>query len=93
MLLPFEKMGVDTSWEFRMPKAANPALNYDSITDVLLTIDYTTLNSYDYRQQVIQELGPETSALRAYSFRDAFPDQGERIPATASVAGNTRSTL
>ena len=54
LLLPFEDMGVDTSWELRMPKASNP-LDYDNIADVLVTIEYTALDSPDYRQQVIQE--------------------------------------
>src|SRR5262249_12409897 len=42
MILPFEGMGVDTSWEFRMPKPAN-LLDYDTIADVLITIEYTAL--------------------------------------------------
>jgi hypothetical protein len=35
MLLPFEGNGVDTVWEFRMPKAANP-FDYRTIADVQL---------------------------------------------------------
>jgi hypothetical protein len=73
LLRPFEKMGVDTTWEFRMPKAANQ-FEYDTVADVLLTIEYTALASSDYRQQVIRELDPETSAERAFSFRHAFAD-------------------
>ena len=57
MLLPFEGLGVDTTWELRMPKAANP-FDYRTIADVLLTIEYTALNSFDYCQQVIQTLKP-----------------------------------
>ncbi|MEZ5477843.1 MAG: hypothetical protein R3E95_10290 [Thiolinea sp.] len=55
LLLPFETMGVDTTWELRLPKAANP-FNFDSIADVIFTIDYTSLHGFDYQQQVIQEL-------------------------------------
>ena len=73
MLLPFEAMGVETSWEFQMPKAANP-FDYRTITDVLITIEYTALNSFDYRQQVIQTLNSKVSAERAFSFRDQFAD-------------------
>ncbi|MCI0422785.1 MAG: hypothetical protein L0312_26790, partial [Acidobacteria bacterium] len=40
MLLPFEGMGVDTAWEFRMPKASN-LFDYSTIADVLITIEYT----------------------------------------------------
>ncbi|MGK7898672.1 MAG: hypothetical protein AB4372_34935 [Xenococcus sp. (in: cyanobacteria)] len=73
MLLPFESLGVDTSWEFRMPKAANQ-FDYSTIADVLLSIDYTALNSYDYQQQVIQTLNPKLSADRPFSFRHQFSD-------------------
>jgi hypothetical protein len=74
MLLPFEGNGVDTTWEFRMPKAANP-FDYRTIADILITIDYTALNSFDYRQQVIQSLSSNLSADRTFSFRNQFADQ------------------
>jgi hypothetical protein len=74
MLLPFEGLGVDTDWEFRLPKASN-LFDYRTIADVLLTIDYTALDSYDYRQQVIRELGTRISADRPFSFRHQFADQ------------------
>jgi len=74
MLLPFEAMGVDTSWELQMPKAANP-FDYRTIADVLFTIEYTALNSFDYRQQVVQELDHAISADYPVSLRQQFPDQ------------------
>jgi hypothetical protein len=75
MLLPMEGTGVDTQWEFRMLKSSNP-FDYDSIADVLLTIEYTALNSFDYYQQVIQSpaLSRPLSADQAYSFRRDFAD-------------------
>ncbi len=74
MLRPFEAMGVDISWELQMPKAANP-FDYRTIADVLITIEYTALNSFDYRQQVIQGLDRTVSADRPFSIREQFPDQ------------------
>lgn len=74
MLYPFEAIGVDTSWEFRMPKAAN-LFDYSTIADVLITIEYTALNSFDYRQQVIPSLPPTLSADRPFTFRHEFADQ------------------
>ena len=56
-----------------MPQAANP-LDYSTIADVLLTIDYTALDSSDYRAQVIRQLDSMASADRAYSFQQQFPD-------------------
>lgn len=73
-LLPFEGLGVDTDWELRMPRASNP-FDYSTIADVLLTFDYTALDSFDYRQAVIQTLGDSVGADRAFSFRHQFPDQ------------------
>jgi len=74
LLLPFEGSGVDTAWRFELPKAAN-SFDYSTIADVLLTIEYTALNSFDYRQQVIQTLDQDLSLDRPFSFRQQFPDQ------------------
>lgn len=73
LLLPFEGLGVETSWEFQMPKAAN-FINYDSIADVLLTIEYTALSDAVYREQVIQQLSRDFTAERAISMQEHVPD-------------------
>jgi hypothetical protein len=73
LLLPFENLGVDTSWEFVMPQASNP-FDFSTIADVLLTMDYTALDSPDYRQEVLQGLNQTVSADRAFSFRQDFAD-------------------
>lgn len=74
MLLAFEGMGVDTSWELRMPKGSNQ-FDYSTIADVLLTIEYTALNDFAYQQQVIYQLDTKFSADRPFSFRHGFADQ------------------
>jgi hypothetical protein len=74
MLLPFESMGVDTTWELQMPKVANP-FDYRTIADVVFTVEYTALHSVDYRQQVIKQLPDRVSAERPLSLRDQFADQ------------------
>lgn len=74
MLLPFEGMGVDTNWELQLPKAANP-FDYRTISDVLFTVEYTALQDFSYRQQVIQQLDDRVSADRVISVRDQFADQ------------------
>ena len=56
-----------------MPRAAN-LFDFQTIADVLLTIEYTALDSFDYRQQVIQSFRPSVSAERPYSFRQHFAD-------------------
>ena len=73
MLLPFEAMGVDTSWEFQMPKPANP-FDFNSVADVLISIDYTALNDIEYRQQVIGSLNRDLSAERAFSLRQRLTE-------------------
>lgn len=50
------------------------AFGYTTIADVLLAIDYTALDSADYREQVIRQLDRSVSADRAYSFRQQFAD-------------------
>jgi hypothetical protein len=74
LLLPFEGTGVEASWEFSMPRASN-RFDFSTIADVILTIEYTALNSFDYRQQVIQSLSPTVSADMPFSFRNQFADQ------------------
>lgn len=73
MLFPFESMGVDTAWELQMPKAANP-FDFNTIADVLLTIEYTALYNPDFKLQVIQQMDPSVIAERTISLRDQFPD-------------------
>lgn len=74
MLFPFEGCGVDNTWELCMPKAANQ-FPYSTVADVLVTIEYSALDSFDYRQQVIQTLKPRLSADLALSFRHHLADQ------------------
>lgn len=72
-LLPFEGMGVDVAWELRLSKASN-LFDYSTIADVLITIEYTALNSFTYGQQVIQDLGITITGDRPFSFRNQFAD-------------------
>ncbi len=74
ILRPFEGIGVDTTWEFRMPKASNQ-IDYNAIADVIITLEYTALNSFDFKQQVIESLPVHFTADRAYSFKHNLPDQ------------------
>jgi hypothetical protein len=73
MYYPFEGLGVDTVWEFRLPRAAN-RIDNRTLAEVLVTIEYTALNSFAYRQQVIQQLKPTVQEDRAFSFRNEFAD-------------------
>ncbi len=73
-LNPFESIGVDTTWELSLPKAAN-FFDYDTIADVLFTIEYTALESFDYRKVLLKDMDPEIDAVRAYNFTNQFADQ------------------
>jgi hypothetical protein len=76
MLLPFEGGGVDANWELTLPQAANP-FDFRTISDVLLTIDYTALLDLDYQAQVTRRLNADRtrSADRVFSLSRDFPDQ------------------
>jgi hypothetical protein len=56
-----------------MPHAAS-AFNFGTIADVLVTIDYTALDTPIYRQQLIEQLDNTVSADRPFSFRHQFAD-------------------
>jgi hypothetical protein len=73
-LLPFEGMGVDTTWRFDLPRAAN-RMDYQSIADVVVTIEYRAFTDDNYRSQVIRSLGNILSSDRPFSFRNDFADQ------------------
>ena len=73
-LNPFESIGVDTSWEFLLPKAAN-FFDYNTIADVLFTMDYTALESADYRNTVIKGLDSSMEGCRPFSFKNELSDQ------------------
>jgi Tc toxin complex TcA C-terminal TcB-binding domain len=95
LLLPFEGMGVDTVWQLELPKPANP-FDYRTIADVLLTIEYTALNSYEYRQEVLRGQDRSFSGDRAFSVRDQFPDAWYELNNPESVAdqgGRMRTIL
>lgn len=74
--LPFEGVGVDTLWHFELPKPSN-FMDYDSLVDVIVTIEYTALSSADYRAELLQnpaKLSPTFKGIRAFSFRNELPD-------------------
>jgi Tc toxin complex TcA C-terminal TcB-binding domain/Concanavalin A-like lectin/glucanases superfamily len=73
LLNPFEGMGVDTNWTFELPPAANP-FDYDTIFDVLISIDYTALNSVELRDRVVKQLPKDLMGDRAFSVRRDLPD-------------------
>jgi peptidoglycan hydrolase-like protein with peptidoglycan-binding domain len=73
-LLPFEGIGVDTAWQLSLPRASN-RFDFGTIADVLLTIEYTALDSSDYRAQVIRELDRRIGGDRPFSFRHELADQ------------------
>lgn len=74
MFFPFEGLGVETQWTFEMPKATN-RFNFDTIADVLFTIEYTALHSKEYSAQVKTSLGNHSSACTYLDLRQMFPDQ------------------
>lgn len=73
LLLPFEGMGVDTAWTLELPPAANP-FDFDSIADVIVTIDYTARSSPELRDRVTKRLPPQRSGDLAWSVRRDLPD-------------------
>lgn len=74
LLNPFEGMGVESRWEFNMPRFSN-RIDYSNIADVLITLEYTALDSYQYRYQVLQDLDYTLKFNRGFSFKNNFPDQ------------------
>src|SRR5262249_40850231 len=49
--------------------------DYRTLADVLMSIEYTALNSSDYRAEVLRALDGGLSAERPFSFRNELADQ------------------
>jgi hypothetical protein len=73
LLLPFEGLGVDTSWTLEMPRPANP-FDFETIADVFFTIDYTALSSLELRDRVVQKMPPISGGDIAFSVKSDLPD-------------------
>lgn len=73
LMNPFEGSGVHSRWQLKMSKAANH-FDFATIADIILTIDYTALSSYDYEKQVQNQLATDFKSQRAFSFRNEFSD-------------------
>lgn len=97
MLVPFEGIGVDTTWEFRLPKASNP-FDFSTIADVLVTIEYTALDSSDWRDAVIAQMDQRVSADRGFSMRHHFADawydlhNPDQVPPARRMIASFRTT-
>lgn len=72
-LLPFENTGVECTWILQMPKASN-SFDFNTIADVIFTVEYTALHSNEYKTRVIEELDTKVSADRSFAFRSRFAD-------------------
>ena len=55
--LPFERIGAVSQWRLRLPLASNQ-IDFDSITDVVLTVRYTALDGGDRFRADVQRLLP-----------------------------------
>ena len=74
MLLPFEDLGVETQWTLELPRGNN-RFNFDTIADVLLTIEYTAEYSSDYEARLRKERQDvEVYEDTAVPLRFQFPD-------------------
>jgi hypothetical protein len=94
MLLPFEGAGVDTTWELRLPRPANP-FDYGAIADVLISIDYTARADDGYRTTVVTALNNDLTrgGDLVFSLARDFPDQWYALnnPDPAATPGADRS--
>ncbi|MDO7877731.1 hypothetical protein Q5H93_23545 [Hymenobacter sp. ASUV-10] len=90
LLYPFEGTGVDVPWVFSLQPAANGNLDFTTIADVLITLEYTALESYDYGQQVVKGMEAERQQMVAFSFRNRFADQWYDLHHAADLALDDR---
>ena len=69
----FEGSGMDTRWVLELPRAAN-GFDFESLADVIVTFEYTSLSDSTLREKVIAALPSRVGAARVFSLRNEFPD-------------------
>ena len=72
--LPFEGTGVVSSWELSLPKQTN-RIDFDTISDVIITLSYTALDGGDNFRRQVTDLDSLKQYSEAYYFnlKQAFP--------------------
>ncbi|MNK08289.1 hypothetical protein D3C87_262190 [compost metagenome] len=85
-LNPFEGMGIESRWELKMPKFSN-RMDLSQIADVVIEVEYTALDSFQYRFQVLQDIDNTLGFSRGFSFKNDFPDQWYEL--AQAQEGNT----
>ncbi|MDJ0796432.1 MAG: neuraminidase-like domain-containing protein [Calothrix sp. MO_167.B12] len=65
--LPFEGTGAVSTWELSLPKAAN-RIDFDTISDVIITLSYTALDGGDKFREEVTNLEPLKQYSEAYYF-------------------------
>jgi hypothetical protein len=73
LLAHFEGGGVATRWFLEIPAAAN-TLDFGSLADVIVTIEYTALFDAYLKAKTIKGMSPVVSRERVFSMRYEFPD-------------------
>ncbi len=74
LLRPFEAMGLESRWEFKLPQFSN-RFDYGGIADVILSVEYTAFDSFQYKTQVLLDIDNALQFNRGFSFKNNFPDQ------------------
>ena len=94
LLTPFEGLGVDCDWTIAIPKATN-TLDYDTIADVVLSIDYSALRSPKKEEITARELALSPRREETWlSLRDYFVDAWHELAdADLSVDMSTVLTI
>lgn len=74
MYLPFEGLGVETQWTLELPRATN-RFNFDSIMDVMLTIEYTAYHDPRYAIEVRKRFKEPVKMDVMRDLRTQYPDE------------------
>lgn len=74
--LPFEATGAVSTWELSLPQQTN-RIDFDTISDVIITLNYTALDGGDNFRRQVTELQPLQDYSEAYYFnlKQAFPGE------------------
>ena len=98
--LPFEGHGVSSQWNLQLPDKSIAQFDYSTITDVILTVNYTSHSDESKRLEVIDTLkranfglGEEATFMQLLSLKSTFPDLWAAMSAHNSGSSQTDPTF
>jgi len=92
LFLPFESLGVETQWTLELPRATN-RFDFNTIVDVMLTIDYTAYHDTAYAKDVRGRYQGAVTADVMLDLHAQYPDEWYHFRNPVPDSSDTERTI